>query len=1043
MGSSFATFARRRFSRRQESLGWAIESAELRCLLSAAWPTVSEFVPNDTLDLAVELFELRDAVSAQRTGVIGDSEQLEADVDWYQFTLEQASRVTISAKNVAGNRQPPVALSLFNSTPFEFDDPFNRLGHRLLVQAEATGKKGAVQLERLLGPGTYFVAVSGAGNLEFHPFLAGSGLAGETADYLLTVTHSSLNLSSDNGPVVLWSEPSANSKLTASPQAVRIGFGTPLDPGSISPDENVVLTFSTNARFGDDDDQPVALAMVNYSYGANELQLFPAAPLGPGYYRVFLGGNSEAIGPLSDENGIPLGATQKSPQGRDYSFGFQITGIEGRSADFSGDDTVDTARDLGDITKSDRVQVSGVIGDDPFYDPNLDWELNPANDVDMYRFVVTGEGQFALLAEVFAGRIGSPLDPGISLYRRNPADGSVQFVAGNNNSSNTAVATNDTLPLFTDPVLFVGLTAGEYFVVVAGAFNTPSPFEGQPVDADGVLDPTVSHSGRNGETTGRYVLYLRVEADNLAPTVKATSLTDGTTLEAPPTRLTITFSEPINLQALANQAFHEEEAGREALVFVQNSQGTRFVPRFESFDPATNQVTLLMLDALPKGRYELHLAGSAGLTDLGGNPLEGNDPSGDYVVRFKVSGTSRGSQGSVTDWLSIESNDDWDSAQDLGALFPNELIAGVTISRRAAGGATDVADHFRFELLQNREYVLGLTGNNLPTSMTVAVLDQDGNVVQVVPSHCLGACSVTLGAGTHGLAVSGWDATDAAQLEYTLSITLPGFEGNPPPLSGGPAPALQLRLAGTAAVVTSPPAIGAVTTSQLGNGSSGSNNPAPSPSPNTTIPTTSLAAFSERPFGGVGGHAPIIASSGDTRTVLRLPEVLEWVGSSELVFQTTAANVRERRLQNDDEQSTTDSVPDPETGEAESSSNNAANPKKSTSPDKSKPTEAEPGAEKVSGSKAADDTDPKDVANEKSPRSSEATNTTQEKQADVTFSEAGSLWLPALAAMLSARLSKRGERNAKLSSDDAANALRRRRGVVISTDGECSLDLKE
>jgi hypothetical protein len=989
-----------------------------------------------------------DAVSAQRTGAIGDSELLEADVDWYQFTLEQASRVTISAKNVSGSTQPAVALSLFNSTPFEFDDPFNWLGHRLLGQAEATGKKGAVQLERLVGPGTYFVAVSGAGNLEFHPFLAGSGLAGETADYLLTVTYSSLNVASDNGPVVLWSEPSAKSQLTASPQVVRIGFGTPLDPGSISPDENVGLTFSTNAKFGDDDDQPVSLAMVNYSHGANELQLFPSAPLGPGYYRVFLGGNSEAIWPLSDENGIPLGATKKSPQGRDYSFGFQVTGIEGRSPDLSGDDTVDTARDLGDITKSGQVQVSGVIGDDPYYDPILDWELNPANDVDMYRFVVSGAGQFALLAEVFAGRIGSPLDPGISLYRRDPTDGSLQFVAGNNNSSNPIIASNGASPLFTDPVLFAGLTAGEYFVAVAGAFNTPSPLEGQPVDADGVLDPRTSHSGRNGGTIGRYVLNLRVAADNLAPTVNATSLANGATLEAPPTRLTITFSEPINLLPLANQAFHEEESSNEALVFVQNSKGARFVPRYESFDPATNQVTLLMLDALPKGSYELHLAGPAGLTDLGGNPLEGNDPSGDYVVRFKVSGSPRGSQGSATDWISSEPNDDWDSAQDIGTLFPNELIAGVTISRRSVVKATDVADYFRFELLQNKDYVLGLTGDNLPTSMTVAVLDQDGNVLRTVPNDLLGTFVVVFGSGTHGLAISGWDAAGAAQLEYTLSITMSGIEGNPPPLSGGPAPALQLRLAGTAAVVAPPPAIVSVTPGQRGNGSSGSNNSASAPSPNTTIPTTSLAAFSESPLGGVGGNAAKIASSGDTRTVLRLPELREWVGSSELAFQTTASNVRERRLRtDDDEPQAADSVPNQDSDESESSSSNSSTPKKPTSPDKSVPTEEPSSAEEASGPKAVDEADPKDVANEKpARRSGESTNTTKVKQDDATFSEAGYLWLPALAAMLSGRLSKREEReerNVQSSRKDAADALRRGHGVVTSTDGECALDLKE
>ena len=52
----------------------------------------------------------------------------------------------------------------------------------------------------------------------------------------------------------------------------------------------------------------------------------------------------------------------------------------------------------------------------------------------MYHFRISGPGRYAFVAEVFAGRIGSPLDPGVSLYYLDPSDNTLHFVAGNNNT---------------------------------------------------------------------------------------------------------------------------------------------------------------------------------------------------------------------------------------------------------------------------------------------------------------------------------------------------------------------------------------------------------------------------------------------------------------------------------------------------------------------------------------------------------------------------------------------------------------------------------
>ena len=99
--------------------------------------------------------------------------------------------------------------------------------------------------------------------------------------------------------------------------------------------------------------------------------------------------------------------------------------------------------------------------------------------MDLYHFTVDGPGNSSLVAEVFAGRIGSTLSPGISLFRLDPTTGTLVFVAGNIESYNPATADDGSVPLYTDPVLYAGLTPGDYYLAVADASNTPSPVQGQ------------------------------------------------------------------------------------------------------------------------------------------------------------------------------------------------------------------------------------------------------------------------------------------------------------------------------------------------------------------------------------------------------------------------------------------------------------------------------------------------------------------------------------------------------------------------------------
>ena len=121
-----------------------------------------------------------------------------------------------------------------------------------------------------------------------------------------------------------------------------------------------------------------------------------------------------------------------------------------------------------------------------------------------------------------------------------------------------------------------------------------------------------------------------------------------------------------------------------APVFIEAEDGTLYDPQLESFDLSTSTATFQMLAELPNGQYTLHLSGPLGLTDFAGNPLVGNDPSGYYVTSFTVAASERGSAGHPLAWQAALPNGGLDQPQDLGVLFPDELQAGVTITRTMA-----------------------------------------------------------------------------------------------------------------------------------------------------------------------------------------------------------------------------------------------------------------------------------------------------------------------------------------------------------------------
>jgi hypothetical protein len=396
-----------------------------------------------------------------------------------------------------------------------------------------------------------------------------------------------------------------------------------------------------------------------------------------------------------------------------------------------------------------------------------------------------------LTAEVFSARYGSFLnDPALTLF-----DANLNVIASNDNTQNSTQATNGTTPLFNDPVLFSGLQAGDYYLAVSSSGNMPDLAQGPLPGTQGVFDPHVSHSGSAGYSTFPYVLNLQVVPDSVAPQVIAVSIPSGADLPGPPTGFTVRFSKPVNIQQLSYQQYQNTGTGDLSAVYIAAADGNDYYPRLVSHDSASQTATFVLLDALPPGPAVLHLSGPAGLTDIAGNPLVGNDLSQDYVVPFAVGGPPRGTSGNPTTWDCEPSSDSPNSPQVLGTLFSSEVVTGVAIVRGAGLGST--TDQYQFQVLQDGPYFVALQlSTNLPDGAQPVLTDAMGNVV---PSNPIGSGGLWLAAlnaeETYTLSLGVWSPAATPGVSYVPEITSGASSENATPLTSGPAPLLRLALA--------------------------------------------------------------------------------------------------------------------------------------------------------------------------------------------------------------------------------------------------------
>jgi hypothetical protein len=776
-----------------------LEALETRCLLSAA-PLSPNARFHETIDAALNLSTVGLGSGVTAVGNIGAGPQGAADVTWYEFTLSDTAEVRLAVLPGSSGRPLDAAISLYNDAPKVIDpftflptDPYTPDLHRLLAHDDGgvvTGPGRPATIDRLLARGTYWVAVSGSGNDYFSPYLAGSGLNGRTGSYELSITASDPGpgLSYDSPPVVLASDPAPGAVLGQSPFVLRFDLNRPLDDGTVAnyyfdPTTLAQLLFNTTNDFSpggtatDVTQQYLAGwlgALVYQEPNANELQIDLAAPLISGFYQV----------DLPDFG---------------YSATFQVAGPPGNLDPSQQPGTwTGTAFDITNAADGRLHQLSGAVGDDPtdfagFYQPGFQ----------LYHFTIDQAGAYSFGAELFAGRIGSPLNASLTLFQ--VQNGTPSFVASDGDTANNLPGTNNKAALYTDPALFVSLGPGEYYLAVSASVNFPDPND--PSNTD-FFDPTVPQSGSvatTGNTTGPYVLNLLIQPAALsAPHVVAVKPDTGPDGSGPLTAVRVQFDQPVNLLALAYQRYLQTAAvgmmnGALPSVTLSDGQQT-YDLRLGDYDGATNTATFILLNGVPPGQYTLTLSGDGaeGIESAGGVPLAGNTPGGTFTASFSVTGEPWGGN----DWGSLPGFNDPSHAQPIGVLFPAQLSDGVTITHGASAGVSVPEADYGIDLLQSRTYIITADGD-IPPGCTITVLDANG-VAEA--SYTYGSGNPPppfyLSAGHYTLQVT----CPAGLTNYALHISYPGAPDNPTPLVVGAGPALRVRLLTNTTDGIAPPA---------------------------------------------------------------------------------------------------------------------------------------------------------------------------------------------------------------------------------------------
>jgi hypothetical protein len=408
--------------------------------------------------------------------------------------------------------------------------------------------------------------------------------------------------------------------------------------------------------------------------------------------------------------------------------------------------------------------IAGIIGDTLLSGPDA-----AANDVDWYRLDLAEHDRCAVAIDAFAQRFGSGLDPAVSVF-----DEEGIFIASNDDYDIAGSSPQDA-------ALRLGLDRGVYFVAVSSGGNLP--------DAEGGFEPLVPGSGHASRgSTGQYLLRVSAEPDSVRPQVIALGFEPDQTFYDAPGRLTVRFSEAMDLDGLVQGAE------------LRHASGDPVALAAVSYDAITNEVTYLLLDRPQNGSYQFVLH-SALVTDLADNALDGG-ASGDFVVGFRV-------DASAPEHECGEYNGHRSTLVRLGTLFPNELREGVRVTGLPTGDCEN-ADHayYWFRLPMESRYVFRVGAIDSSQDYELRLFDASYRLIaQALPVPGSGtSLHRALEAGDYGVALA---AAAEGQPTGAYELVVQAWWPDIPALHDpDPGPAIQVVLraetGGSGTVVVGP-----------------------------------------------------------------------------------------------------------------------------------------------------------------------------------------------------------------------------------------------
>jgi hypothetical protein len=173
----------------------------------------------DTLATALATGLGPNSGSYKNTAALGGSAAGAADVDLYRLQAAVGSTLTAGEATPAGDTPVSAYLRLFDA-----------LGNELANSGSGTGLGYT-----FAAGGTYYLGVSGAPNTAYNPSAAGSGVAGGTGDYQLSLNLSSPQLSINNVTVVKPASGSTGATFTvtlSAPSTQTVSVNYSLFPGT-------------------------------------------------------------------------------------------------------------------------------------------------------------------------------------------------------------------------------------------------------------------------------------------------------------------------------------------------------------------------------------------------------------------------------------------------------------------------------------------------------------------------------------------------------------------------------------------------------------------------------------------------------------------------------------------------------------------------------------------------------------------------------------------------------------------------------------------